>query len=102
RLDYDVNHQNQTTNPASLEQQMETLEAEKLDAIQQQDYSKAGELHAKQMELSKQMSNEADDDTEKDQNAELAINSEDVAKVVSMWTQIPVSQMQLSETKQLV
>lgn len=83
-----------------FEQQIEqTIEA-KNAAVATQNFVEAAKLQDKQNALQKQRS-ELNDKLVQDTKNRATVDSEDIAKVVSSWTGVPVTQMKSDETKRL-
>ncbi len=85
-----------------LEEKIESLKKEKESHIKSQDFEKAAhmrdverETRAELEEIKKKWSEERD-------KATLVIGYEEVAKIVSQWTKIPLVQLEEEETKKLL
>ncbi|MCZ0717935.1 ATP-dependent Clp protease ATP-binding subunit [Aerococcus kribbianus] len=91
-------------NPDEVKSLVDQLEAEKLTAVNQGNFDQAAELHKQQFDLVQDLQAKImaakPKDQEVDQDRPL-VSEDDMAQVVSMWTKIPVQQMQASETSQL-
>ncbi|MBF0533123.1 MAG: ATP-dependent Clp protease ATP-binding subunit [Candidatus Omnitrophica bacterium] len=86
----------------SLEEEIETLKQEKEDHIKSQDFEKAAQMRDKEREkreqleaLKRQWNAERDKDT-------ITIGYEDIAKVVSQWTKVPLVRLEEKETAKLL
>jgi len=80
---------------------LESVRADKNDAISNQQYERAAELRDSEMKLSTQVETlQAAWDAEKPDAQE--VTDEDIAEVVSMWTRIPVTRLGVEETERLI
>ncbi|WP_338200937.1 ATP-dependent Clp protease ATP-binding subunit [Lactobacillus rizhaonensis] len=83
-----------------LNDQIEKIIGEKNHAAVNQNFAKAAQLQERQNSLQRrqdELTTKLDESTSKS----AIVQSEDVAKVVSNWTGVPVTQMNRDETKQL-
>lgn len=89
-----------------LKQQIEQLKIEELEAEKRADYAKVAEIrHGKIVNVEKQIAKLTNDllKLQKDKTIlKEEVDSEDIAKIVSKWTGIPVSRMLESEQKKLL
>ncbi|MDA1256690.1 MAG: ATP-dependent Clp protease ATP-binding subunit [Chloroflexi bacterium] len=80
---------------------LESVRADKNEAISNQQYEKAAELRDSEMKLSTQVETlQTAWDAEKPNKTE--VTDEDIAEVVSMWTRIPVTRLGVEETERLI
>jgi ATP-dependent Clp protease ATP-binding subunit ClpC len=79
---------------AAVEKQLETLEAEKATAIEQEDYERASQLRDDSQKLQNRLNGKSDDDAPE-------VSAEDIAEIVSRATGIPASQMTQEEKERL-
>ena len=89
-------------NIKKIEDDIKTLEAEKIDAIEKSDFDSAKQIKTA-LEKKKKKLDKLEGDWEK-QNSErdLSIDENDIAEVVSVWTKIPVSKIQEGESERLL
>ena len=85
----------------SLEQQLKQLVNEEESASQQQDYERAAQLKAERLRLEEEY-NQAKNNWLKREKINGAVDEESIAKLISMWTGIPVSQMLEGEAEKLL
>ncbi len=103
-----------------VDKELRSVQKEKEDAVRDQDFTKAGELREKEVELREQIrsllqanKDEAKSDTTSD-SAETAateavasdstpmVNEEDIAQIVASWTGVPVQKLTESESVKLL
>lgn len=85
-----------------IEEQIQTKEKEKADAISKQSYEQAAVLRDELEALKKQLK-ESNESWEKENVKErLCLKEYDIAKIVSEWTGIPVENMEKSEADKLM
>jgi ATP-dependent Clp protease ATP-binding subunit ClpC len=108
-----------------VDKQLRAIQKEKEDAVREQDFTKAGELRDKEVELREQIrsilqtrKDEVEPKTEGDaEPAEAAVNAfeaggdaertpmvteEDIAQIVASWTGVPVQKLTESESAKLL
>ncbi len=93
------------TAPASIreaEQRIAKMEQEKEDAIQTEDFARAAEIKRLQDDLRTGLKAEKEAWEASRCRGGLVVTAEDVARVVSRWTGIPVQSMQEEEGKRLL
>jgi len=98
-----------TSMPLSVKEMKNVLEKvrkDKDDALAQQQYEYATELHQREQTLKEkleQLEQEWQNETEpEDSQGELVVTGEDVAEVASMWTGIPVTRLATEESQRLL
>ena len=74
------------------------LKLKEYDASKSEDYNLAGELKAKRIILEQEIKNQ----TEKPVDSNIILQPEDIAKTVSTWTGIPVTNLLNDESKKLM
>ena len=85
-----------------LEEAIEKLELDKENAIKNEAYEKAGEIKAKRIKKEEKL-NKLIAKWQKDKESEkLIVGEEDIAKVVSDWTKIPVQKLAQEESERLI
>ena len=77
------------------------LEQEKEAALKAGDIEKASELHRKQKEEEKKLEQAKKRFNKKNEKKKVPVTEEDVADVISMWTRIPVTRLNESESERL-
>ena len=77
------------------------LEQEKEAALKAGDIEKASELHREQKEAEKKLEQAKKRFNKKNEKKKVPVTEEDVADVISMWTLIPVTRLNESESERL-
>ena len=77
------------------------LEQEKEAALKAGDIEKASELHREQKEAEKKLEQVKKRFNKKNEKKKVPVTEEDVADVISMWTRIPVTRLNESESERL-
>ena len=85
----------------TLEKELHQIEHEEEAASQRQDYQQAAELKTKRMKLEQQY-NKAKNDWLQQEKISEEVTAEHIAKLISNWTGIPVSQMLEGEAEKLL
>ncbi|NBW63007.1 MAG: ATP-dependent Clp protease ATP-binding subunit [Synechococcaceae bacterium WB4_1_0192] len=99
-----------------IDKQLRDIEKQKEDAVREQDYTKAGELRDKEVELREQIRNllqarkdetpaasEADTEGTTSQEGRMPmVTEEDIAQIVASWTGVPVQKLTESESAKLL
>ena len=103
-----------------VDKELRAVQKQKEDAVRDQDFTKAGELREKEVELRDQIrallqANRGDAPTEAQPEAESAdaapsdstesspmVNEEDIAQIVASWTGVPVQKLTESESVKLL
>ena len=91
--------------PDSLKEAMQTLktvQSDKEEAIASQEYERAAELRDSELEYGEKVEEIQEEQQEKLEAEQLVVTAEDVAEVVSMWTNIPVTSLAHDETTRLL
>ena len=97
-----------TTMPLSVKEVTKVLEnvrKDKDEALAQQQYEYASELHQREQSLREkveQLEKDWQTETEEEAQAEPVVNAEDIAEVASMWTGIPVTRLATEESQRLL
>ncbi|QOR34547.1 ATP-dependent Clp protease ATP-binding subunit [Clostridium sp. 'deep sea'] len=85
-----------------IQQKLEKYKAEKMAAIEEQDFEKAANIRDKETELiQKQRNLKKDWETEKFSRS-VVVGAEDIADIVSDWTGIPLNKLAESESERLL
>ncbi len=85
-----------------LETEIENAAKAEKDAAAQGDYDKAGEWKDRVETLKEQLDSAKKEWREKQDSTELSVGREDIADVVSAWTKIPVSRLEMDEKERLL
>ena len=85
----------------TLEKELHQIEHEEEAASQRQEYQQAAELKAKRMKLEQEY-NQAKNDWLQQEKISEEVTAEHIAKLISSWTGIPVSQMLEGEAEKLL
>lgn len=83
---------NHNSKLASIEEKLENLKNEKKEAIATENFIRAAECRDEILKLEEEK-------RELDKKEDLVVGFEDIAKIVSKWTNVPVTQMTESETE---
>lgn len=81
--------------------QLEKVIREKEVAVEKQDYEKAAKLRAQELRLQKKIEATQKETANGDKVSWPKVTSEEIAKVVSLWTNIPVGELARDEIKNL-
>lgn len=85
-----------------IQQKLEKYKAEKMAAIEEQDFEKAANIRDKETELiQKQRNLKKDWETEKFSRS-VVVGAEDIADIISDWTGIPLNKLAESESERLL
>jgi ATP-dependent Clp protease ATP-binding subunit ClpC len=100
-----------------VDKELRSVQKQKEEAVRDQDFTKAGELREKEVELREQIRNllqnnrveassetAASPDNQVDQSSESSpmVNEEDIAHIVASWTGVPVQKLTESESVKLL
>ena len=86
-----------------LEENINTLEEEKEEAIRSKDFEKASKINTKQEKIREDIAKLKKKQTKKNSKEDkITLGSEAVADVISGWTGIPIQKLNKSETEQLL
>ncbi len=85
-----------------LEEKIESLKKEKESHIKSQDFEKAAHMRDVERETRTELEEIKKKWSEERDKATLVISYEDVARIVSQWTKIPLVQLEEEETKKLL
>ncbi|HEY9576862.1 MAG TPA: ATP-dependent protease ATP-binding subunit ClpC [Pseudobacillus sp.] len=85
-----------------LEVRLEGIRKEKDAAVQSQEFEKAASLRDAEQKLREELEKTKNDWKEKQGKENSEVTVEDIAKVVSSWTGIPVSKLAQTETERLL
>jgi len=96
-----IDTQSATPEVKSLEQQLKQLTNEEEAASQRQDYEQAAQLRSERLRLEEQY-NQAKSEWLQREKIDEVVDEEDIARLISSWTGIPVSQMLEGEAEKLL
>ncbi|MGN0489742.1 MAG: ATP-dependent Clp protease ATP-binding subunit [Ruminococcus sp.] len=85
-----------------LEDKIKGLEAEKTSAVNQQDFEQAAKLRDEQKQLQTKLDEEKAKWQDNQSNSSVEVTAEDIAKIVSDWTGIPVVSLTQEESERLL
>ena len=86
----------------NLEDEIERLEKEKASAVNEQDFERAAKLRDEQKKIQTELDTAKKDWQDKQKSNCGEVTSEDIAKIVSDWTGIPVVQLTKEESERLL
>jgi len=84
------------------ESKLELIQQEKQEAINSQDFEKAAKLRDKEKQIKEQLEEINAQWNSKKGKSSTQVTAEDIAKIVSSWTGIPVSSLEQEETERLL
>ncbi len=85
-----------------LEQKIEAVKTEKESAITTQEYEKAAKLRDKEKELREELRKTKEDWTNDNSDAAKEVTENEIAEIVSLWTGIPVKNLEETESERLL
>lgn len=86
----------------SLEDRIADFEKEKASAVNEQDFERAAKLRDEQKEIQTQLDNAKKEWQERQKDCSSEVTAEDIAKIVSDWTGVPVVQLTKEESERLL
>lgn len=86
----------------NLEDEIEKLEKEKASAVNEQDFERAAKIRDEQKKIQTELDTAKKDWQDKQKSNCGEVTSEDIAKIVSDWTGIPVVQLTKEESERLL
>lgn len=86
----------------NLEDEIERLEKEKASAVNEQDFERAAKLRDRQKKVQTELDDAKKDWQDKQKTRCGEVTAEDIAKIVSDWTGIPVVQLTKEESERLL
>lgn len=90
------------TDLKDLEEEIQVIIKEKEEAIRIQEFEKAAALRDEEKKLKKELNNRLGDWNSNNSVNTLIVQAEDIAKVVSSWTNIPVERITEKESERLL
>jgi ATP-dependent Clp protease ATP-binding subunit ClpC len=85
-----------------LEKELEILQKEKEAAVNGQEFEKAAELRDQEQKLRGQLEERRESWKQRKSNAELVVDEEAIAQIVSSWTGVPVRKLAEEESERLL
>lgn len=85
-----------------IENTLKSLEKEKAEAVNSQDFERAAKLRDEEKKLREELENKKAEWQEKNGHKNDEVTGEDIAGIVSSWTGIPVSQLTQEESERLL
>jgi len=85
-----------------LEKQLEEVTREKEAAVSAQEFEKAAKLRDRERELREKLKVAREEWKEKKVEPRSVVTAEDIAQIVSSWTGIPVTRLEVEESKRLL
>nr|WP_300003273.1 ATP-dependent Clp protease ATP-binding subunit [Tissierella sp.] len=85
-----------------LEAKLEELQQEKEEAINTQNYEKAASVRDLEKQTKEQLANYKEKWQRKKQTSDMVVGYEEIAKIVSEWTGVPVKRMTTEESERLL
>ena len=85
-----------------LEEKLEELSQEKEEAINTQNYEKAAKIRDMEKQIKKELEEEKGNWEKEKQRSNMILGYDDIARVVSNWTGVPVSKMTMEESQKLL
>ncbi len=85
-----------------LEKEIEELEQQKVQAISEEAYERAGEIKALRIAKAEELERLNEKWQNDKENRNLVVGEDEIASVVSDWTKIPVRKLALGESEQLM
>lgn len=89
-------------NLKELEKKLEDVRKEKEAAVHSQEFEKAAKLRDEEQQLKKQIEEERDAWEAQRGTKKAVVEAEDIARIVSSWTGIPVSRLEQTESERLL
>jgi len=86
----------------NLESQIEQLKKEKEGFIKSQDFEKAAHMRDEERTVREELDKVRNDWTQKRDKVQITLGEEDIARVVSQWTNIPLVRLEQSESDKLL
>lgn len=86
----------------TLEKEIEELEQQKVEAISEEAYERAGELKAQRIAKTEELEELNAKWQKAKDNRNLTVGEDEIASVVSDWTKIPVRKLAIGESEQLM
>ena len=85
-----------------LEEQLDTINALKKQAVQDQQFEKAAKLRDQEREVKKKMEDERKSWEKSREVKRIEVNEEDIAFIIARWTGVPIVKLEEKETAKLL
>src|SRR5699024_5245291 len=85
-----------------LEEKLEEFKKEKEEAINTQNYEEAAKIRDKEKQTKEKLNNNRTEWQEQKQSANLIVGYDEIAKIVSNWTGVPVKRMTTEESERIL
>jgi ATP-dependent Clp protease ATP-binding subunit ClpC len=85
-----------------LEEQLDTVNAEKKQAVQDQQFEKAAKLRDQEREIRNKMEEEKKNWEKSREVKRIEVNEEDIAFIIARWTGVPIVKLEEKETAKLL
>ena len=85
-----------------LEEKLEDLQQEKEEAINNQNFEKAANIRDLERQIKEELQDNKDKWEKEKKTSSMVVNYEEIAKVVSSWTGVPVTRMTTEESERLL
>ena len=89
-------------NIKELEDKLSKLSMEKEEAIATQDFEKAAKIRDEEKQIKEQLSENKEQWTKKNYTSTEVVLEKDIAEIVSSWTGVPVTRLQMEESTKLL
>jgi ATP-dependent Clp protease ATP-binding subunit ClpC len=97
-----INNSPKTPDTKTFEEKIQNICQDKENAIRAQDFEKAAELRDQEKEARKELASFLNEWKSKTLESEVLIEEDDILKVVSKWTGIPLARMDQNEIKKIL
>ncbi len=85
-----------------LEEELKKLQAEKEEAVKNQAFELAASLRDQESKKKEQLQNQHDQWKQKQDSSQIIVGEEDIAQIVSAWTNVPVERLSQEDSKRLL
>lgn len=86
----------------TLEEKLEDLQQEKEEAINTQNYEKAASIRDEERKIKEKLSETTNEWEHEKQRSNMVVGYDEIAKIVSSWSGIPVTRMTIEESERLL
>ena len=99
-----INNAQKVDKVSAIKKKLSELSQEKTEALLKEDFEKAAEIRNEELKIQEKLEKQIqrDKDEEDSNNYRVKVTAEDIAKVVSEWTGVPVTQINRSEGDRLI
>ncbi|NLN84005.1 MAG: ATP-dependent Clp protease ATP-binding subunit, partial [Firmicutes bacterium] len=85
-----------------LEEELKKLQAEKEEAVKNQAFELAASLRDQESKKKEQLQNQHEQWKQKQDSSQIIVGEEDIAQIVSAWTNVPVERLSQEDSKRLL